>query len=157
MHYEIVNCNSIVIDHAAWTAIDCVQNFDLMHPMVRPPAPPPKKKLCDIFRDLQDDRIVLVAELKMVGAEQKALQSHLYEPVKEFDSIAAVHVCLETLAAQDQLDCMSNSVKTEYSKVFNSILHVDVLPSNVYCHIKLKDASKTITTCTYSSNVDILL
>jgi hypothetical protein len=35
--------------------------------------------------------------------------------------------------------------------VFNPIPHVDQLPTDVYCRIKLKDVSKTITTCTYTS------
>jgi hypothetical protein len=37
--------NSIVIDHTARTAIDKEQGFDLLHPTVRPPPAPPKKKL----------------------------------------------------------------------------------------------------------------
>jgi hypothetical protein len=46
---------------------------------------------------------------------------------------------------------MSDVVKTKYSKVFNLIPHIDELPTDVYCCIKLKDTSKTITTCTYTS------
>jgi len=46
---------------------------------------------------------------------------------------------------------MSKAVKTKYSKVFNLIPHIDKLLTDVYCLIKLKDASKTITTHTYSS------
>jgi hypothetical protein len=45
---------------------------------------------------------------------------------------------------------MSEAVKTKYSKVFNLIPHVDELPTDVYCHIKLKDASKTILMWTYT-------
>ncbi|KIM78639.1 hypothetical protein PILCRDRAFT_11097 [Piloderma croceum F 1598] len=46
---------------------------------------------------------------------------------------------------------MSDAVKAKYSKVFNPIPHVDELPTNVYFQIKLKDASKMFTTCSYSS------
>jgi hypothetical protein len=143
--------NSIVVDHASRTVIDKVQSFDLMNPTVRPPPPLPKKKLREIFKDLQADRTLMVAELKMVCAERNAIQSHKYESVKQVDVVAAVRVRLETLAAQEQLSRMSDAVKDKYSKVFNPIPHVDELPSDVYCRIKLKDASKTITTRTYSS------
>src|ERR1700683_1421156 len=46
---------------------------------------------------------------------------------------------------------MSDAMKIKWSKVFNLIPHVDELPMDVYCHIKLKYTSKTITMCTYIS------
>ena len=93
----------------------------------------------------------MVAELKMVCTERNAMQFQKYKSVKQVNIVAAVCVRLETLAAQQQLDHMLNTIKDKYSKVFNPIPHVDELLTDVYCHIKLKDASKTITTCTYSS------
>jgi hypothetical protein len=93
----------------------------------------------------------MVSELKMVCAECKALHSHSYEPVQKVDVVAAVCVRLETLAAQEQLNWMSDVVKEKYVNVFNPIPHIDELPTNVYCRIKLKDTSKTINTPSYSS------
>jgi hypothetical protein len=93
----------------------------------------------------------MVAELMMVCAESNVMQFHKYKSVKQVNIVAAVCVRLETLAAQQQLDHMLNTIKDKYSKVFNPIPHVDELPTNVYCCIKLKDASKTITIHTYSS------
>jgi hypothetical protein len=122
-----------------------------MNPSIRPPPPPPKKKLRDIFNEIKDDRTLMVAELKMVCAERKSQMRNKFEPVCEVDVIAAVRVRVETLAAQEQLNRMSDAVKTKYSKVFNPIPHVDKLPTDVYCRIKLKDASKTFTTRSYSS------
>ena len=72
-------------------------------------------------------------------------------PVGKFDVIGAVRVRLEELAAQDQLKRMGNEVLTKYKPVFEPIPHVDNLPTDVWCRIKIKDASKTITTRTYSS------
>jgi len=143
--------NSIVVDHASRTVIDKVHNFDLMNPTIRPPPLAPKKKLKDFFKEIQADRKVMVAELKMVCADRKIMLQNKFEPVKQVDVVAAVRVRVETLAAQEQLDRMSDAVKTKYSKVFNPIPHVDELPTDVYCRIKLKDASKTITTRTYTS------
>ena len=88
----------------------------------------------------------MLAELKMVCAKRKAMLSHMYEVVKQVDVVAAIWIHLETLAAQEQLGKLSDAVKLKYLKVFNPILHMDDLPMEVYCCIKLKDASKTITT-----------
>jgi hypothetical protein len=58
---------------------------------------------------------------------------------------------LESLVGQTDLDQLHAKVIHEYSDVFVDILHLDELPTNVYCRIVLKDPSKTITTCTYST------
>jgi hypothetical protein len=47
--------------------------------------------------------------------------------------VVAICVRIEMLAAQEQLDRLSNPVKKKYSKVFNSIPHVDELPTDIYC------------------------
>ena len=93
----------------------------------------------------------MVAELKMVCTERTNLMRNKFEPVRPFDVITAVWIRVETLAAQERLDQMLDVVKTKYSKVFNPIPHVDELPTDVYCHIKLKDINKTFTTHSYSS------
>ena len=79
------------------------------------------------------------------------MSSHNYEEVKQVDIVAAIRVRVETLTAQEQLDRLSEATKAKYSRVFNPIPHVDELPTDVYCCIKLKDASKMITTRTYTS------
>ena len=76
---------------------------------------------------------------------------HTWEPVQQVDIVAAIHIRMESLAAQEQLSRMSDAVKAKYSRVFNPIPHVDKLLTDVYCHIKCKDASKTLTTRTYTS------
>src|SRR5882762_4244482 len=143
--------NSIVVDHAARTVIDKVQCFDLMNPTIRPLPPIPKKRLNEIFKDLKADRKVMVAELNMVCNDRLNMIRYKFDAVKPVDVVAAVRVRVETLAAQEQLDKMSEAVKAKYSKVFNPIPHVDQLPTDVYCRIRLKDASKTINTRTYTS------
>jgi len=140
-----------VVDHAARTVIDKVQCFDLMNPTIRPPPPIPKKRLNEIFKDLKADRKVMVAELNMVCNDRLNMIRYKFDAVKPVDVVAAVRVRVETLAAQEQLDKMSKAVKAKYSKVSNPIPHVDQLPTDVYCRIKLKDASKTINTHTYTS------
>jgi hypothetical protein len=146
-----LSCNKIVVDHDARTAIvkDC--GFDLLHPTTPDQKPPPKKKLKEIFRDLQDDRKLMLAELKMVCAECKCNLNHHLETVKEVDKIAAIRTRIETLAAQEQLIKLGDAVKGKYKDVFLPIPHLDELPTDVYCRIKLKDALKTFTTRSYST------
>jgi len=98
-----------------------------------------------------DDRKVVVAKLNMVNANCNAMQPFVFEPVKQVDVIAAVWVRIETLAAQEQLNKLSDAVKAKHAAVFKPIPHINELPTDVYCHIQLKDVSKTITTRTYSS------
>jgi len=62
--------NRIVINHHAWTAIDKTTGFDILNPMPPPPPHAPKKKLKQFFMELQEDRKLLVAELKMVCTER---------------------------------------------------------------------------------------
>ena len=67
------------------------------------------------------------------------------------DIIGAVRERLEELTAQDQLKRMGREIFDKYKRVFEPIPHVDKLPTDVYCRIQLKDASKTIATQSYSS------
>ena len=73
------------------------------------------------------------------------------QKLKKEDIVGAVHECLEELTTQDQLKHMGCKIFDKYKHVFEPIPHVDELPTNVYCWIQLKDASKTITTQSYSS------
>jgi hypothetical protein len=41
-------------------------------------------------------------------------------------------------------------VKLKHKDIFEPIPHLDELPTDVYCHIQLKDVSKTVSTCSYS-------
>jgi hypothetical protein len=72
------------------------------------------------------------------------------EHIKPFDSVAAIHICIEQLVNHEQLDCMNDAIKIKYSVVFSPIPHIDDLPTNVYCRIQLKDVSKTFAMCSYS-------
>jgi hypothetical protein len=143
--------NSIVIDHQDRTAIDKKSGFDLLNP-TPPPAPkPPKKRLKQFFRDLKEDRALMVAELKLVCAERKCKIKGHFEEVKPVDAIAAIRQRIETLNAQEQLERLGHAVKDKYQDVFAPIPHLDELPTDVYCRIKLKNAHQKIATRSYST------
>lgn len=65
--------------------------------------------------------------------------------------LAAVRMRVESLAAQEELQRLGSTVVNDFSDVFDPIPHTHDLPTDVYCTIALKDASKTIRTRTYSS------
>ena|ERR1700677_3943781 len=52
---------------------------------------------------------------------------------------------------QEQLNHLSEAVKEKYKDVFSPIPHLDDLSTDIYCHIKLKDTSKTFATQSYST------
>ena len=93
----------------------------------------------------------MVTKLKMMCMEQLCRVKHNFEPVKPVDVIAAVREHIEVLAAQDVLKGMGKDIMDKFKDVFSAIPHIDELPMDVYCHIKLKDASKLVQTLSYST------
>jgi hypothetical protein len=65
----------------------------------------------------------MVAELKMVCAERNAMQFQKYKSVKQVNIVAAIHVRLKTLAAQQQLDHMLNTNTPKYSTLFPVLMN----------------------------------
>ena len=143
--------NNIIIDHTARTVIDKLTNFDLLNP---PPPPTPKvrkRNLKEFFLDLKADRELMLAELKMVVHDRLLFTQHHFEPVKPVDPLAALRLRIEALTTLTQLNRLSDAVRDKYSDVFDQIPHLDELPTDVYCRIRLKDVTKTITTRSYST------
>jgi hypothetical protein len=138
--------NNIVVDAAACTVIDKKCNFDLLHPSALPPPPPPKPKLHEFFKQLQEDWKLMVAELNMVCCDRRRHTEFKFEQVKPIDKVATIRERIEVLAAQKELQHLGETLKTEFKDVFSEIPHIDELPTDVYCRIKLKDATKSIQT-----------
>ena len=136
--------NNIVVDASARTIIDKTYGFDLLNPVAPPFKSPPKQKLRDFFKELQEDRKLMVAKLKMVCNDHLHHTQYKFEQVKPVDVLAVIRQCIEILAAQKELDHLRTEMKEEFRDVFSKIPHVDELPNNVFCWIKLKDASKTV-------------
>ena len=93
----------------------------------------------------------MVAELKMVCCDIQHDNKYKLEHVQPVNKIVAVKECIEILAAQKELQCLGEDMKVEFKDIFSEIPHLDELPTNVYCCIKLKDALKTVQTQSYST------
>ena len=143
--------NNIVVDASARTVIDKKCGFDLLHPIGTSDPPAPKKKLKEIYQDLKEDRKLMVAELKMACNDHLIHTRHRFESVAPIDITAAVRQRMEILTAQQELQKLGVKIKEEFIDVFSEIPHLDELPTDVYCRIKLKDVSKMVQTRTYST------
>jgi len=73
------------------------------------------------------------------------------EEVKAFDVAGTVHEHIEILAAKEALIKHKNKLKAEFKPVFEPIPHVNRLLQDVVAEIHIKDAKKTIKSCSYPS------
>ena len=142
-----------MIDVNVNTAIDKHNGFDLLNPPI--PAQKSKPRIeqqkfnYEYHVKILRLRKLLLEDLKATLLCCKHFVSS--EHPQKLDVIGAVHVQLEQLAAQEKLDQMGTEILKTYCAVFKPCPYTDDLPMDVYCCIKLKDASKTITTWSYSS------
>src|SRR5882762_352988 len=143
--------NNIVVDASERTVIDKNCNFDLLHPVAPLPPKPPKQKLKEFFKELQQDRKLVIAELNMVCHDRLQHTRFQFESIKPVDPIAAIRQRIEVLAAQKELEQLGSQLKSDFKDVFSQIPHLDDLPTDVYCWIRLKDTSKCVQTRTYST------
>ena len=141
--------NHIVIDHHKRTVIDKNSGFDLLNPQAPAATQAPKPNLEDEIKHSVLDH-----------KETMKLSTRCQEPADtsgiEFNHIVcAIRQRVETLAAEQKLRLLSDEIKQKNEDVFAPIPHIDRLPTEVYCRIKLKDASKTIMAQTYSTPTKI--
>jgi RNase H-like domain found in reverse transcriptase/Reverse transcriptase (RNA-dependent DNA polymerase) len=87
----------------------------------------------------------------MVCAERRSLFDHKLKKTTPIDLVATMRDHIETLNTQEQLERLSDAVKEKYKNMFSPIPHLDDLPTDVYCRIQLKDATKMFATCSYST------
>jgi len=99
-----LECNSIVIDHAACTCIDKIKSYDLLNPPIIIPPAPPKPLLHEQIKIMKVDKKLMLSELMMVCHDRIKAKDLKPEEVKEFDVAGAVCKHLDVLITQEQLD-----------------------------------------------------
>src|SRR5262249_47224165 len=136
--------NNIVIDYATRTAIHKPSGLDLLNPKPAPkPIVPISSKIR--FKQIMNACTTVLKELK--ESNEVCLRKNM--PIKSPPSsayIAAIRQWLEILSAQEKLRMLGEAVKSKYQDVFGEIPHVWDLPTDTYCHIKLKNPNLMITT-----------
>ncbi|KAF8214602.1 hypothetical protein K438DRAFT_1955648 [Mycena galopus ATCC 62051] len=145
--------NSIVVDHADRTVIDKLNNYNLLDPVIASPPPPPKPRLRELLKKTKADHKLLADELHAVCATrlQVLTDANLFETVREVDVVAAVRERIDTLVEVECRQKLGDKIKSDYKPIFEPIPHVDDLPSDVLCEIKIKDAYKPLSKRTYQS------
>jgi hypothetical protein len=143
--------NSIVIDHKTHEVVHKVSGFNLLKPSPRELPKAPKKKLHEVFTEVQKSHNALKVELKGVCEDRKARIDHMMEPVHLPDVVVVIRVRIEGLSVQKELERLGDTLKEEFQDVFAPIPHMDKLLTDVYCRIKLKDVDKTLKTQSYST------
>jgi hypothetical protein len=148
--------NRIVVDHELPSAIVKDSDIDLLNFFPAPKSVHKVKKSLkrkrleikmfhrELLKELKWKCSVLKAKIDKLSGKDTA-DSH-FKPV---NFVAAIKGRLETLELQQKYDALEENLKTEYTRIFEPILHVDELPDDVYCRIKLQDATKTISKRTY--------
>ncbi|KAJ6492616.1 hypothetical protein DFH09DRAFT_1338217 [Mycena vulgaris] len=133
--------NHIVIDHESRTVIDKRCGYDLLNPPPPKPCPAPRMRLREKLRKTDRDHKSMMKELNAVCDSRRLNMenANLFENVKPVDVIAAVRERVEILAHWDELNLRAEKLKSEYKAIFEPMPHVDDLPTDVYCEIKLKN------------------
>ena len=61
-----------------------------------------------------------------------------------------IHARIEILADKENLIQWGNKLREEFKDVFDPLPHYNDLSDEIHCKVNLRDASKTIKTCSYS-------
>ncbi|KIK62721.1 hypothetical protein GYMLUDRAFT_57999 [Collybiopsis luxurians FD-317 M1] len=149
--------NKFVVDYHSHTCTHKPSGFDILHP---PPVVTPcsyelkpfvtlKADLTKIEHCNRKHQKALLSELKNTCASQSAE----FPPERDWspgiDVVAAVRHRIETLANIDVLREKEAALIEKYRCIFEPIPHVSDLPTEVTAKIQLKEAHKTIASCSY--------
>ena len=138
--------NDLVIDHQLHSIIDKKCLFDILDensfkPPSKPMVTPHKRRI-----KMRNYRKEFLIELKWKCSQRrKTLESNnSFEKVEPLLPIAAMKMRIEQLASKDKLRNLERKLKEEYKEISELIPHADLLPTDYYTRIKLKEAEKTI-------------
>ena len=107
-----------------------------------------------IHRELQHSvakqRKLMMKQLQSKGHHCKEELDKRCPELKLPNVIAVIREHIEILADQANLIAQSETLRKEYKDVFDPLPHYDDLSDKIHCRVIPKDASKTITMCSYS-------
>jgi len=103
------------------------------------------------IKNTKADKKLVLAELLLMCHDRLKSGKGVPEHVEPFNIAGAIHDHIEILANEDALCKHETRIKSEFSQIFEPIPHIDELPKDVVAEIHLKNAEKTIKTCSYPS------
>lgn len=117
--------NSIVVDTRNNTIIGNNEKFDLLHP-VSPAVTllKPKTKIWETIAKVKIFHKKMIAELQLVCKTWQPWVDARCRQITRTDVVAAIRICVEQLAADEQPQKLATKGKDTYSDVFQPIPHV---------------------------------
>ncbi|TFY53536.1 hypothetical protein EVJ58_g9399 [Rhodofomes roseus] len=144
--------NQVVVDHANRTVTPKDCSFNLLGPAPVVPPPVVKPRLRERMKTIVEHRTAALHELSVRTSKSRDTldTKHTHVGVRPH-TVAAVLERVEVLAAQQRLAELGLDMVDKNRDVFEPIPHAKTLPSDVWCRINLKDATRQIVTRTYAS------
>jgi len=122
-----------------------------LNPLPCAPPPPPKPWLREQIKITKVDKKLVLAELLLICHDRQKSGKHAPEYIKPFNVAGAICDHIEFLANKDALCKHEMHIKSNFTQIFEPIPHIDELPDDIVAEIHLKNAEKTIKTCSYPS------
>ena len=150
----VLTNKQILSDHDANTCIAKESGYDLLNPLSVPERKDLlmslQEKHCELQCSVKEQKKLLLLQLKSVGCAKKRECDKKYQSTCGMDVIAAIRTCIEILADAEDLIKQGNKLCEEFKDVFDPLPHYNDLSDEIHCKVNLRDASKTIKTCSYS-------
>lgn len=142
--------NCLVIDYEAHTVIQKDTGINLLN-YCSPESKKRNQGLRESIVGAAKAKAMILKEFKAVAAKRQLMPQVEWDSPHPLCYVAASHQHLKVIAIQSKLIELGKAIKIAYEDVFRLSPHTDVLPTDVYCQIKLKDTHKMISTWTYST------
>jgi len=143
-----------VSDHDVSTCIVKGSGYDLLNPLPAPERKDPlmslQEKHHELQRSVKEQKKLLLLQLKSVGCAKRRECDKKYRSTNGMDVIAMIHTHIEILADAEDLIQQGNKLHEEFKDVFDPLPHYNDLSDEIHCKVNLRDALKTIKTCSYS-------
>jgi len=105
---------------------------------------------CKLWHLVAKQKKLVMKQLISEGHDHKNKLDKVVLKLKLLNVIAVVCEHIEMLADQANLLAQGVKLREEYKDIFDPLPHYDDLSDEIHCRVILKDASKTITTQSYS-------
>ncbi len=148
--------NKLIIDPSEHAIFDKTTGFDLLHPTTPVKSsllPQPSAHSAHIAarNDLATTNTCLPFHaLTATDTAYTVLDDPSYNKLRDSDPICAVCKRIEQLEFQERLSGLGAGIEEDYKDVFEPLAHIDDMPSEVKCSIKLKDTNKSIAARSYT-------
>src|ERR1700676_641676 len=86
----------------------------------------------------------MVTKLKMVCNDHLHHTQYKFKQIKPVDVLTVIRQWIEVLAVQKELEHLGIQMKDGFWDVFSEIPHLEELPTDVFCRIKLKYVFKMV-------------